>query len=404
VPEEKRIGLGVTGGIAAYKAVDICSRLKKLGADVQVAMTSNAARFVSPLTFRGMSGNPVIVNAFGEPARWNIEHVEFARWARIIAVAPATANVIGKVASGIADDFLTTAIMAARCRVLFAPAMNAAMYENPIVRANVVKLRSLGYEFIEPAAGRLACGEEGPGRLAEPEAIVERILEILSAGEAKDLLGVKIMVTAGPTREFIDPVRFISNPSSGKMGFAVAREAMRRGADVLLVSGPVSLEPPPGVRFVPVTTAGDMYDAVIADLDWCDVLVKSAAVSDYVPESVSSSKLKKGATALDLHLVPSPDILLEAGRRKGRRILVGFAAETDDIVENARAKMRRKNLDLIVVNDVKQEGAGFGGDTNAAKIIDAGGTVVDVPMTSKRDLAGIILDRIAGLLGRRPER
>lgn len=397
--EGRRVGLGVSGGIAAYKAVEVCSRLRKLGADVQVVMTRNATKLVSPLTFRSISGNPVIVGAFEEPVRWKVEHVEFGRWAEVIVVAPATANVIGKVASGIADDFLTTAIMAARCKVLFAPAMNTAMYENPIVQANIARLRSLGYEFIEPGEGWLACGEPGRGRLAEPEEIVDRLVTALSARSS--LRGVKVMVTAGPTREFIDPVRFISNPSTGKMGFAVAEEARDRGAEVVLVSGPVSLDPPAGVRFVPVTTAREMFDAVMAHLDWCDVLIKSAAVSDYAPASVSPSKIKKGDAAIDLHLTPNPDILLEAGRRKGRKILVGFAAETNDIIENARMKIRKKNLDLIVVNDVKQEGAGFASDSNAAKIIDAGGGITDVPLTSKKALAGIILDRVTGLLGKK---
>ncbi|MCR4398534.1 MAG: bifunctional phosphopantothenoylcysteine decarboxylase/phosphopantothenate--cysteine ligase CoaBC [Firmicutes bacterium] len=395
----RRIGLGVSGGIAAYKAVELCSRLRRLGADVQVAMTRNACRLVTPLTFRAISGNPVITGMFREPRRWSVEHVEFARWAELIAVVPATANLIGKVASGIADDFLTTAIMAAKCRVLFAPSMNEAMYENPIVRANISRLKVHGYEFIEPEEGRLACGEFGRGRLPDTGEIVQRIVSILTVGGGRrDLEGVRVVVTAGPTREPIDPVRFLSNPSSGKMGFVVAEEAAERGAHVVLVSGPVSLPPPPGVRLVGVTTAREMYDAVMSELDSCDVLVKTAAVSDYRPESVSGRKIKKSDAPLTLRLVPNPDILREAGKRKGSRILVGFAAETENLVENASAKLREKNLDLIVVNDVSREGAGFGGDTNAAKIVDAAGAVIEVPLTTKRMLARLLLDKVAELL------
>ncbi|NPV71674.1 MAG: bifunctional phosphopantothenoylcysteine decarboxylase/phosphopantothenate--cysteine ligase CoaBC [Firmicutes bacterium] len=424
--EGRRVGLGVSGGIAAYKALDLCSRLRQMGAEVQVVMTENATRLIAPLAFQTLSGNPVIHAMFDEPARWNVEHIAFAQWVEVMVVAPATANVIGKVAAGIADDFLTTSIMATRAKVLFAPAMNSAMYENPIVQSNIERLRSLGYEFIEPESGWLACGESGKGRLAPVEDIVDRIVRVLGAGAAAggdavaggtkgatapagtvatgvpvvaaDLRGKTVMVTAGPTREYFDPVRYISNPSSGKMGFEIAREARDRGARVILVSGPVSLEPPAGVEYIPVVTTAEMRDAVISRLESCDALIKSAAVCDYRPAVIHDKKIKKDGRGLDIHFEPNPDILFEAGQRKGRTILVGFAAETDNLVPNAVAKIRKKNLDLIVVNDVTQQGAGFGTDTNAAKIIDPEGNVHEVSLTSKREMARIIVDRVAGLL------
>ena len=392
----RKIALGVSGGIAAYKAAEIVSSLRRQGAEVTVAMTREATRFVSPLTFRTLSGNPVIVEMFDEPRRWNVEHVALAEWADLFVVAPATANVIGKIACGIADDFLSTAVMAASSRVLLAPAMNSRMWLNPIVQANVSRLRALGYEFVGPEEGHLACGSSGPGRMAEPATIVAAIERFFTKG--RDLEGVRVLVTAGPTREHIDPVRFISNPSSGKMGFAIAEEALSRGAQVTLVSGPVALEAPAGVKTVRVTTAVEMYRAVLDEFDAADVVIKAAAVSDYRPAETRGQKIKKEAGDLAVRLVRNPDILEELGRRKGSKVLVGFAAETNDIVENAIAKIRKKNLDLIVVNDVTQAGAGFESDTNAAKIIDGDGSVLDVPLTSKRDLAAVILDRVSEIL------
>jgi phosphopantothenoylcysteine decarboxylase/phosphopantothenate--cysteine ligase len=392
----KSVVLGVTGGIAAYKAVEVASRLRKLGATVYVVMTRAAASFVAPLTFREISGNPVVTSMWDEPKQWNVEHIALATRADLVLIAPATANVIGKLAAGIADDMLTTTVMATKAPVLLAPAMNSNMYLNPVVQANIAKLTGLGYHFLPPDEGPLACGTEGPGRLPEPAAIVAEAAALL--GAAGGLAGRKVLVTAGPTREALDPVRYISNHSSGKMGYALAAAAAARGADVVLVTGPTALTPPPRVRTVPVETAAEMLAAVLAEYDDCDVVVKAAAVADYRPAAPAEHKIKKTDDALTLTLTKNADILAELGRRKGRQVLVGFAAETRDLAANARAKLTKKNLDMIVANDVTAPGAGFNADTNAVRLLYRDGRAEELDLMAKAELAGVIFDRICALL------
>jgi phosphopantothenoylcysteine decarboxylase/phosphopantothenate--cysteine ligase len=393
---DRCVVLGVTGGIAAYKAVEVASRLRKLGATVYVVMTRAAANFVTPLTFREISGNPVVTTLWDEPKMWNVEHIALAARADLFLIAPATANVIGKLAAGIADDMLTTAAMATTAPVLLAPAMNCDMYRNPVVQANLARLAGLGYHILPPDDGPLACGAEGPGRLPDPAVIVEKAAALLGAGG--DLHGKKVLVTAGPTREAIDPVRYIGNRSSGKMGYAVARAAAARGADVVLVAGPTALTPPPGVRVVPVETAAEMLAAVLAEYGGCDVVVKAAAVADYRPLSPAVHKIKKQGGELTLALTKTEDILAELGRRKQGQVLVGFAAETRDLAANAGEKLARKNLDMVVANDVTRPGAGFGGDTNIVRLLYRDGRAEDLGLMSKDALAVMILDRICGLL------
>jgi len=392
----KCVVLGVTGGIAAYKAVEVASRLRKLGATVYVVMTRAAANFVTPLTFREISGNAVVTSMWDEPKQWNVEHIALATRADLCVSAPATANVIGKLASGIADDMLTTTVMATKAPVLLAPAMNSGMYLNPVVQANIARLAGLGYHVLPPDEGLLACGVEGPGRLPEPEVIVARAAALLGAGGA--LAGRKVLVTAGPPREAIDPVRYISNHSSGKMGYAIAAAARARGADVVLVTGPTALTPPPGVRTVPVETAAEMLAAVLAEYDDCDAVVKAAAVADYRPVAPAEHKIKKHDEEMTLTLTKNPDILAELGRRKRHQVLVGFAAETRDLAANAGAKLAKKNLDMIVANDVTVPGAGFGADTNVARLLYRDGRTEELDLMAKSELAGVILDRICALL------
>jgi len=392
----KCVVLGVTGGIAAYKAVEVASRLRKLGATVYVVMTRAAANFVTPLTFREISGNAVVTSMWDEPKQWNVEHIALATRADLCVSAPATANVIGKLAAGIADDMLTTTVMATKAPVLLAPAMNSGMYLNPVVQANIARLAGLGYHVLPPDEGLLACGVEGPGRLPEPEVIVARAAALLGAGG--DLAGRKVLVTAGPTREAIDPVRYISNHSSGKMGYAIAAAARARGADVVLVTGPTALTPPPGVRTVPVETAAEMLAAVLAEYDDCDAVVKAAAVADYRPVAPAEHKIKKHDEEMTLTLTKNPDILAELGRRKRHQVLVGFAAETRDLAANAGAKLAKKNLDMIVANDVTVPGAGFGADTNVARLLYRDGRTEELDLMAKSELAGVILDRICALL------
>ncbi|WP_069650207.1 bifunctional phosphopantothenoylcysteine decarboxylase/phosphopantothenate--cysteine ligase CoaBC [Caloranaerobacter ferrireducens] len=387
--------LGVTGGIAAYKAVDVVSRLKKLGANVDVIMTKSATKFVTPLTFQSLSQNFVTVDMFAEPKKWEVEHISLAQKADIFLVAPATANVIGKVANGIADDMLTTTIMATRAKVIFAPAMNTNMYRNPIFKENMEKLKSLGYEFIKPASGRLACGDYGEGKMAEPADIVEYIKMHFAK---KTLLDKKVIVTAGPTIERIDPVRYITNFSSGKMGYAVAIEAKRRGADVILISGPTNLDKPEGIKVVSINTTMEMLKAVEEYFDETDVLIKAAAPLDYRPEVVSDKKIKKQDGSLNIKFVRNPDILAHFGKLKKKQILVGFAAETNDVIENAIKKIKIKNLDFIVANDVTMKNAGFRSNTNIATIIDKEGHTYNYPQMSKEELAKIILDKVEELL------
>lgn len=385
------IVLGVTGGIAAYKACDIVSRFKKLNANVDVIMTKSGAEMVQPHTFQALSQNPVIIDTFNTPRYWDIEHIALAQKADILLVAPATANMIGKVANGIADDMLSTTIMASTAKVIFAPAMNTKMYENKIVQQNIEKLTSLGYEFIEPGSGRLACGDIGKGKLADTDEIIEYVINAIRPN--RDLEGKKILITAGPTRESLDPVRFITNHSTGKMGYSLAEVALERGAEVTLISGPTNLCPPSGAKVIKINTTLEMYDAVMNNYTDKDIIIKSAAVADYRPEVVSNSKIKKSEGNLTLTLVRNPDILKELGGLKEDRVLVGFAAESDNVLENAKDKVNRKNLDFIVANDITQEGAGFGTDTNIVNIIDRNGEVEKIEKSSKVQIAQRILDK-----------
>ncbi len=393
----KNIVIGVTGGIAAYKACDIVSRLKKLGAGVDVIMTASAAEFVSPLTFQSLSQNPVTTDMFERPLNWDIKHISLAQKADMFLIAPATANIIGKIANGIADDMLSTTVMAAKCPVLIAPAMNTGMYENAVVQKNIKMLQNLGYQFIEPESGRLACGDEGKGKLASPESIVARIIEHFMLGEK--LRGKNILVTAGPTIEPIDPVRYITNRSTGKMGYAIAAAAAKRGANVTLVSGKTHIDPPSGIsKFISVESTIDMQKAVMENFEENDAIIKSAAVADYRPKNVADEKIKKSEGNLIIELERNPDILKGLGEIKGSKVLVGFAAETNDLIQNANAKIKKKNLDFIVANDLTKEGAGFAVDTNIVSIIEKNGDITKFPKMSKDELANVIIDKVTLLL------
>lgn len=394
----KNVVLGVTGGIAAYKAVDLVSRLRKLNANVYVVMTEHAKAFVTPLTFQSMSQNYVVHDMFEEPKTWDVEHIALAKRADLFVVAPATANVIGKVANGIADDFLTTTLMATPAQVVFAPAMNTGMYCNPITQRNIQSLKDLGYAFIEPGSGRLACGDVGAGKMAEPADIVEFIVDFFKPKE-QALLGKKVLISAGPTVERIDPIRYITNRSTGKMGYALAEKALAMGAEVTLVSGPTQLKPPPGAKLVPVESALDMYDAIMAVMSEQDIIIKTAAVADYRPISVSDQKIKKNDGDLELKFTRNPDILKSIGEIKTHQILIGFAAETTNVLEYAKKKIESKHLDFIVANDVSAKGAGFGTDTNIVTLIDAAGHVTELPQMSKLDVAEAILKKALKLMG-----
>ncbi|MCL6635913.1 MAG: bifunctional phosphopantothenoylcysteine decarboxylase/phosphopantothenate--cysteine ligase CoaBC [Peptococcaceae bacterium] len=391
----KSVTVGVTGGIAAYKAAQLVSSLAAGGAEVNVVMTRSAQEFVRPLTFQILSGNRVCTELFDQAGDGTVQHIELAARSDLVVVVPATANILGKVAGGIADDLLSTVLMAATCPVLFCPAMNVNMYRNPVVQRNLAVLRQLGYHFVEPGSGRLACGAEGQGRLAELEAILEKIELLLSP--AGDMRGLAVLVTAGPTVEPLDPVRYLTNRSSGKMGYAVAGAAARRGARVILVSGPTALQPPGGVEVVKVETALQMYDAVMERFPGVDVVIKAAAVADYRPRKAAAQKIKKLGDTITVELEKNPDILAELGRRKTAQILVGFAAETEDLERNARLKVEAKNLDLLVANDVTMPGAGFGTDTNIVKLVYPDGSVVPLPKMDKRTLAHRILDVVLSL-------
>ncbi len=391
----KNIVLGVTGGIAVYKAVDVVSRLRKMSANIDVIMTKSATEFVQPLTFQSLSQNYVTVDMFEEPKKWEIEHISLAQKADVFLVAPATANIIGKVANGIADDMLSTTIMATKAKVVFAPAMNTNMYTNPIYKENEIKLKALGYEFINPAKGRLACGDYGEGKLAEPVDIVEYVTNMLTNNDLEDK---KLIISAGPTIEPIDPVRYITNFSSGKMGYALAKEAKSRGADVLLVSGPTNIDVPSGVKVIRVNTTREMLKAIEENFDECDGLIKAAAPLDYRPEAVSNIKIKKSGEDLNIKFTRNPDISQEIGTRKKNQIMVGFAAETNDLVKNAKEKIKKKNFDFIVLNDVSKKDAGFRSDTNIATIIDKDGHINDYPKMSKEELSKIIIDKLSELL------
>ncbi len=392
----KVIILGASGGIALYKAPLLISRLRELGAEIHVVMTRAATEFVSPLTFQTVSGNPVYTELFAPPKIWNVEHVALAERADLTVVAPATADIIGKAASGIADDYLSTVLLAVRGPVLFVPAMNEAMYGHPAVKRNIETLRGFGHEVMEPDTGRLASGAVGSGRYPEMERILAACLRLLGP---RDLRGLKVVVSAGPTREHFDPVRFISNPSTGRMGYALAAEARRRGADVTLVSGPTELEPPFEVRTIKVTTVAQMREAMVREAAAAAVVVMAAAPADWTPTTYSERKLKKQEGAPELGLAAAPDILAELGRAKGDRILVGFAAETDDLVSSARGKLDAKNLDLIVCNRVGGEpGAGFAAATNRVTFIARSGETTELPLLPKDEVARLLFDRIVSLV------
>ncbi|WP_234121100.1 bifunctional phosphopantothenoylcysteine decarboxylase/phosphopantothenate--cysteine ligase CoaBC [Clostridium hydrogenum] len=390
----KNVVLGVSGGIAVYKALDVVSRLKKKGFNVDVIMTKSAEEFVTPLSFQSLSGNQVITNMFDEPKAFEIQHISLAKKADLMLIVPATANIIGKVASGIADDMLSTTIMAAfgRCPVVFAPAMNTNMYKNPILQDNIKKLIKYGYKFIEPSSGRLACGDTGEGKLQDTELIAEMVESMLY--DKKDLAGKKVLVTAGPTIAPIDPVRFITNRSTGKMGYAIAKEARDRGAEVTLISGPSNIKAPFGVDFIKVSTNEEMLKQVLDRYDTSDIVIKSAAVADYKPKTYSDLKIKKSEENLNIEFVKDNDILKKLGEIKKSQILVGFAAESNDLIENAKGKLARKNLDYIVANDITSSDTGFASDENKVFILSKDNSILELNKMSKTDVARELFDLI----------
>lgn len=395
----RQILLGITGGIAAYKAAELVRQLIKAGAQVRVVMTKNACQFITPLTLQTLSGNKVYTDTFESGVDYQIEHISLTDASDLTVVAPATANILGKFANGIADDLLSTLLLAAKPPILMAPAMNTRMWDNPSVQFNIEKLKGQGVHFIDPGEGELACKTVGKGRMAEPEEIMVKIQELLAP--SGELAGTTFIITAGPTREALDPVRFLSNRSSGRMGYALAVAACRRGAKVILVSGPTELSPPEGVQFIAIESAQEMYQAVMNHLAQAQVVIKAAAVADYRPQERALQKIKKSSEpggGITLHLTRNPDILAEVGKNKGSRILVGFAAETNDLIKNAQEKLQRKNLDLIVANDVTRPGAGFRASTNIVKILDAQGNIEELPLMSKEAVAQRVLDRVAKLL------
>ena len=390
--EGKTVLLGVTGSIAAYKIAYLASALKKQQADVHVLMTRNATNFINPITFETLTGNKCLVDTFDRNFQFQVEHVSIAKKADVVMIAPASANVIGKLAHGIAGDMLTTTIMACRCKKFISPAMNTNMFANPIVQDNLKTLEHYGYEVIDPAVGYLACGDTGAGKMPEPETLLNYILRECAC--EKDMKGLKVLVTAGPTQEAIDPVRYITNHSSGKMGYAIAKMAMLRGADVTLVSGRTALAPPPFVRVVPVVTARDMYEAVTSVGQEQDIIIKAAAVADYRPASVSDEKIKKKDDDMSIALERTDDILKYLGEHKpDGQFLCGFSMETENMIGNSRVKLTRKNLDMVAANNVKMAGAGFQGDTNVLTLITQD-EEVSLPLMSKEDAANKILDRI----------
>ena len=389
----KTVVLGVTGGIAAYKACELIGRLTKRGVEVYPVMTQNAMRFITPLTLQTLCARPVAVDLFSHDAPFSVEHISLARRADVLAIVPATADIIGKLALGIADDLLTTTVMATRAPVLVAPAMNCAMFSSTVLQANLAALRARGCTVVGPEAGRLACGEEGEGRLADVGDIEAAIMDLVYP--RRDYEGLAVLVTAGPTREYLDPVRYITNRSSGRMGYALAQAALERGARVVLISGPVAIDPPDGAEVVRVETAKEMLEAAMSHFDACDIAIKAAAPADYAPKSRSDRKLKKagvGGGEITLTFVPNADIAAELGRRKGKRVLVGFAAETQDLEKHALEKLEQKGLDMIVANDVTREGAGFETDTNAVTILTKSGSPVRTGLVSKLEVAHLVLD------------
>lgn len=388
----KKIVLGVTGGIAVYKAVDLVSRLRKKGCEVRVVMTEHAQQFVTPLTFKEISGNAVATSMWNSNQEFNVEHIALANWADAFLVAPATANILAKMTYGIADDLLSTTLLAAQAPIVVCPAMNTGMYLNAATQENIAKLQSRGITVMPPASGHLACGTSGPGRLPEPQQIVE-FMSSFFAGREGDLRGLKVLVTAAGTREPIDPVRFVGNRSSGKMGYAVAQMAAERGAEVLLISGPSALAVPPNVKAVQVESTNEMLEACLAAYDAVDIVIKAAAVADYRPRDVADQKIKKKTDdALTVVMDKNPDILKTLGAKKTHQVLVGFAAETQNLLANAREKVVKKNLDMIVANDVTAAGAGFNSDTNIVKFLYANGDVCELEQMPKVDVANRILD------------
>ena len=393
----KKIALGVTGGIAVYKAVDLVSRLRKQGAEVRVIMTEHAQQFVTPLTFKEISGNKVAVSMWDSNQEFNVEHISLANWADAFVVAPATANILAKMANGIADDLLSTTLLAAQAPIIVCPAMNTGMYQNPITQENIAKLEAHGVTVMPPAVGYLACGVSGPGRLPEPQQIVEFIDDFFAKKDG-DMVGLKVLVTAAGTREPIDPVRFVGNRSSGKMGYAIAQAAAQRGAEVLLVTGPSALVIPANVKGVKVETTNEMLEAVMEAYDKMDVVIKAAAVADYRPRDVADQKIKKKTDdALTVVMDKNPDILKELGARKAHQVLVGFAAETQNLLDNAREKIVKKNLDMIVANDVTAAGAGFNTDTNIVKFMYPSGEVRSLEQMAKTEVANLLLDAVMEL-------
>lgn len=392
----KTVVLGVTGGIAAYKIANLASMLVKLHCDVHVIMTQNATNFITPITFETLTNNKCLIDTFDRNFQFHVEHVALAKRADVVMIAPATANVIGKLAHGIADDMLTTTVLACTCKKFVAPAMNTQMYRNPIVQDNMKTLKQYGVELIEPATGFLACRDVGEGKLPDPEVLLQYILRELAF--EKDMTGKKVLVTSGPTQESIDPVRYITNHSTGKMGYAIARHCMMRGADVTLVSGPTNLNPPPFVTVIPVVSAKEMFDAVTSHAKEQDIIIKSAAVADYRPATVASEKMKKSDNALALDLEKTEDILKYLGEhKKGSQFLCGFSMETENMLDNSRAKLVKKNLDMIVANNLKQTGAGFGTDTNIVTLITKKDEQ-ELPILTKDEVAKAIVDKILTLI------
>lgn len=390
----KCVVIGVTGGIAVYKALDIVSSLRKNDIETRVIMTDSATEFVSPITFQAISQNIVTTNMFEEPKAWEIQHISLAKKADLFLVAPATANIIGKIANGIADDMLSTTIMATKAKVIFAPAMNTNMYTNPIVQQNIEKLKELGYQFIEPDSGRLACGDIGAGKLPKPEVIVEKVLSELY--DKKDLTGKNVLISAGPTKAPIDPVRFITNRSTGKMGYEIAREARDRGANVTLVSGPTNEVAPLDVNVINIETNEEMYNEFLKYYDNADIVIKAAAVADYKAKEYSTQKIKKKSDDLEILFERDTDILMTLGQKKKNQILVGFAAESENLIENAKSKIQRKNLDYIVANDISSKDTGFASNDNKVTIISKDGEMFSLEKMSKKRVARHLFDIIQG--------
>ena len=392
--KDKKIILGVTGGIAAYKAVEIASRLKKAGAVVRVVMTEEAKKFVTELTFREITGQPVTSDMWAEIQHYSVAHISLAEWADMVLIAPATANILAKADIGIADDFLSTMLLATKAIVVYSPAMNTNMFNHPATQGHIASLKSKGSRIIEPASGILACGAVGAGRLPEPVEVVAEVEKIFAVKQS--LVGKKVLVTAGGTIEPLDPIRFIANHSSGRQGYAIAAEAVARGAQVVLVSGQAAVEPPAGLaKFVKIDTTHQMREAVLADFDDADIIIKAAAVADYRPKTVAANKIKKTDDDFVIELERNPDILKElGGLKKPNQVLVGFAAETQNLLQYAQSKLEKKNLDFIVANDVSKPGAGFQGDTNIIKILSRDGSIEELPLMTKCELSAIIMDRV----------